>query len=370
MLTLSSTPIASAYYLVKVGGDVAVLKGMMKALLALDAKSLAEGGAGVLDREFIDDHTTGIDDAGGRHRRDLLGRDRGGLGADASGDRDDRQRLREGGAGHHQLRHGDHPASPWHRQRAADRQSAACCAGTSASKGAGICPLRGHRTCRATAPSASPRFRPRSCWTDRPGVRHSNRRASKGHNAVEAVGAMRDGRSQALIWLGGNFAVAMSDPEVTVHGDEEARPRGAYRHQAQSLASAHREAILHSALPGAHRDRRAGTGPPIGHGRGFDVDGPRLARRTEAGVGASQLGTRDHRRAWRWRRCRTRGSNGPTWSPTTQGSAMRSRRYFRILRTSMPASSGRADFGCMLRRRARVADSRPGRPIYRLSRCR
>ncbi len=53
MLTLSSTPIASTYYLVKVGGDIAVLKGIMKALVALDAKSLAEGGAGVLDREFI-----------------------------------------------------------------------------------------------------------------------------------------------------------------------------------------------------------------------------------------------------------------------------------------------------------------------------
>jgi anaerobic selenocysteine-containing dehydrogenase len=61
MLTLGSTPIASSYYLVKVGGDIAVLKGMMKTLLALDAKSLAEGGPGVLDREFIAAHTSGID---------------------------------------------------------------------------------------------------------------------------------------------------------------------------------------------------------------------------------------------------------------------------------------------------------------------
>ena len=58
---MSSTPIASTYYLVKVGGDIAVLKGIMKTLLALDAKSLAEGGSGVLDRDFIKDHTTGID---------------------------------------------------------------------------------------------------------------------------------------------------------------------------------------------------------------------------------------------------------------------------------------------------------------------
>jgi anaerobic selenocysteine-containing dehydrogenase len=62
MLTLSSTPIASTYYLVKVGGDIALLKGIMKHLVALDAKSLAEGGPGVIDREFVKDHTVGIDE--------------------------------------------------------------------------------------------------------------------------------------------------------------------------------------------------------------------------------------------------------------------------------------------------------------------
>jgi anaerobic selenocysteine-containing dehydrogenase len=84
MLTLSSTPIASTYYLVKVGGDIAVLKGMMKTLLGLDAKSLAEGGPGVLDRDFIANHTTGIDalladlnaTPGTRSRRPRVCRDR------------------------------------------------------------------------------------------------------------------------------------------------------------------------------------------------------------------------------------------------------------------------------------------------------
>jgi molybdopterin-dependent oxidoreductase alpha subunit len=37
----------------------------------------------------------------------------------------------------------------------------------------------------------------------------------KGHNAIEAVEAIRDGRSKALVCLGGNLAVAMSDPKVT-----------------------------------------------------------------------------------------------------------------------------------------------------------
>src|ERR1700692_600335 len=37
----------------------------------------------------------------------------------------------------------------------------------------------------------------------------------KGHNAIEAIETLRDGRSKALVCLGGNLAVAMSDPEVT-----------------------------------------------------------------------------------------------------------------------------------------------------------
>lgn len=46
-----AVPIASHYYQVKIGGDAAVLKGMMKTLLAMDA----------LDHDFIREHTTGFE---------------------------------------------------------------------------------------------------------------------------------------------------------------------------------------------------------------------------------------------------------------------------------------------------------------------
>jgi len=59
MTTLGSTRIASSYYQVKVGGDAAALKGIMKALIALDD---AEGpGSCVLDHEFIVAHTHGFE---------------------------------------------------------------------------------------------------------------------------------------------------------------------------------------------------------------------------------------------------------------------------------------------------------------------
>src|SRR6185437_4980316 len=51
------TPIACLFLPVKIGGDVAVLKGMMKEMLELDEQS---GGA-VLDREFISAKTVGFE---------------------------------------------------------------------------------------------------------------------------------------------------------------------------------------------------------------------------------------------------------------------------------------------------------------------
>ena len=57
MARFGSTNIASSYYKVKVGGDAAALKGIMKALVAMDE---AAGGT-VLDHEFIRTHTNGLE---------------------------------------------------------------------------------------------------------------------------------------------------------------------------------------------------------------------------------------------------------------------------------------------------------------------
>ncbi len=82
-------------------------------------------------------------------------------------------------------------------------------------KGAGISPLRGHSNVqgdRTVGVTESPNDElldglARVFGFDPP--------RNKGHNAIEAVEAIRDGRSKALVCLGGNLAVAMSDPEVT-----------------------------------------------------------------------------------------------------------------------------------------------------------
>ncbi|CAN7334363.1 FdhF/YdeP family oxidoreductase [Pseudoduganella sp. LjRoot289] len=56
LLTGGSTPIADEYYQVRVGGDMAALTGIIKALLEADAKT-----GGLLDRDFIADHTQGYE---------------------------------------------------------------------------------------------------------------------------------------------------------------------------------------------------------------------------------------------------------------------------------------------------------------------
>jgi molybdopterin-dependent oxidoreductase alpha subunit len=214
MLTLSSTPIASTYYLVKVGGDIAVLKGIMKTLLALDAKSLAEGGPGALDRDFIKEHTTGIDalladldatswdaieEASGLSRSEI--EYVGNVYAKA------KRVIINYGMGITQHRHGTGNV-----QQIANLLMLR---GNIGRKGAGISPLRGHSNVQGDRTVGITEVPNDELLDGIARVFGFEPPRHKGHNAVEAIEAIRDGRSKALVCLGGNLAVAMSDPEVT-----------------------------------------------------------------------------------------------------------------------------------------------------------
>src|ERR1700734_3572340 len=214
MLTLSSTPIASSYYQVKVGGDIAVLKGMMKCLLALDKKSLAEGGSGVLDRDFIRDHTTGIDElladidvtswdaiveTSGLSRSDI--EFVGNLYARAE------RVIVNYGMGITQHRHGTGNVQ--------QITNLLMLRGNIGRKGAGISPLRGHSNVQGDRTVGITEIPNDALLDGLARVFGFEPPRNKGHNAIEAIEAIRDRRSRALVCLGGNLAVAMSDPEVT-----------------------------------------------------------------------------------------------------------------------------------------------------------
>ncbi|MGF9565011.1 FdhF/YdeP family oxidoreductase [Neorhizobium sp. BT27B] len=214
MLTLSSTPIASSYNQLRVGGDIAALKGLMKTVFERDEADIRRDGPGVLDRVFIAEHTTGYDEL----RSEVKASSWESI-LEVSGlSREDFDRAADVyihatsvivcyGMGLTQ-----------HENGTANVQQIAnllMLRGNLGRKGAGICPVRGHsnvqgdRTVGITeAPNASLLDGMEKAFGFRPS-------GEKGHNAIETIEAIAEGRSRALVCLGGNFAVAMPDPEVT-----------------------------------------------------------------------------------------------------------------------------------------------------------
>ena len=151
---------------------------------------------------------------GSRHQGDEVEGHRALLRPDAARDREHGGDLRQRQERHLLLRHGPDAAPARHAGGAAARQPDAD-ARQIGRAGAGICPLRGHsnvqgdRTVGITEiPNDELLDRLEATFGFKPPRAH-------GHGAVEAIKAIAEGRSKALICMGGNLPVAMSDPEVS-----------------------------------------------------------------------------------------------------------------------------------------------------------
>ncbi|KAB8194374.1 FdhF/YdeP family oxidoreductase, partial [Lysobacter maris] len=214
MLTGHAVRIASTYFKPRIGGDLAVLKGMMKWLLEADAADLAKGGEGLLDRAFIAEHTRGFEalaadlrasDWDGIERHSGLSRD------DIAGAASIYARAERVivcyGMGITQHRHGT--------ENVQQLANLLLLRGNIGRPGAGICPLRGHSNVQGDR-TVGITEKPSAALLD--GIRRTygfEPPAAHGHDAVAAVQAIAEGRSKALLCLGGNLAVAMSDPQAT-----------------------------------------------------------------------------------------------------------------------------------------------------------
>ncbi|ULU25823.1 FdhF/YdeP family oxidoreductase [Dyella terrae] len=211
MATLSSTPIASTYLQVKIGGDAAALKGIMKALLEMDAAAGPD--SSVLDHAFIREHTQGFDALADDLRATTweeieatAGLAESDLRAVAVAYAKSNATIITYGMGMTQHRTGT--------QNVQQVANLLLLRGNFGKPGAGICPLRGHsnvqgdRTVGITEkPTAVLLDRIEQTFGFRPPATH-------GHDAVAAMQAIIEGRSKALLCLGGNLAMAMPDPEV------------------------------------------------------------------------------------------------------------------------------------------------------------
>lgn len=217
MLTLSATPIASNYFQVKVGGDAAAIKGICKALLAMEEDARTQGREPILDHAFIGEHTAGFDalvadiaatswDAIER----ASGLTRAGLEAAAQTYAQAKATIICYGMGITQHATGT--------QNVQQLINLLLLKGNIGRPGAGICPLRGHSNVQGDR-TVGIWEKPTQTMLDRLGKAFGfEPPRDHGHSVVESIAAMRDGRSKALICLGGNLAIASSDPQACFDG--------------------------------------------------------------------------------------------------------------------------------------------------------
>ncbi|WP_088141825.1 FdhF/YdeP family oxidoreductase [Achromobacter xylosoxidans] len=208
MATFSSTNIASTYYQVRAGGDAAALKGIMKALLALEAQR-----GQVLDREFIAEHTLGFDALAA----DLEATSWTDIETESGLQRADLEHVAEAYAKSNATIVTYGMGITQHNTGTANVKLIAdllLMRGNFGKPGAGICPLRGHSNVQGNRTVGI---------TEKPAPEFLDKLEAEfgftpprwhGHDAVQAMEAMVDGTARALICLGGNFAVALPDPEL------------------------------------------------------------------------------------------------------------------------------------------------------------
>lgn len=214
MLTLSSTPLASYYYKVRIGGDTALLKGMMKIILAKHDEAIAAGQPAILDLDFISEHTSNLE----LLRQDLLSTSWESIVTISGLPQEKIEELAElyikaertiicYGMGITQHQNGT--------QNVQQLVNLLLMKGNIGKQGAGICPLRGHSNVQGDR-TVGINEKPSQSMLDNIEKRFGFQPPkTHGHAAVATMQAMFNGETKALISMGGNLAVAMPDHDAT-----------------------------------------------------------------------------------------------------------------------------------------------------------
>lgn len=205
MATFGSTEVTSEFVHIKIGGDLALIKGMMKVMFERDA-----AGEAVFDHEFIAEHTDGF----AALKADIAAQDWPAI-VTASG-LDEAQIRRCAdiyirsnatiicyGMGVTQHQQGS--------QLVQQIANLLLLKGNFGKPGAGISPIRGHSNVQGDRtvgidekPSEAYLDKVRDVFGFEPPRGH-------GHHAVESIQAMLDGSAKVFIGLGGNFVRAVPD---------------------------------------------------------------------------------------------------------------------------------------------------------------
>lgn len=210
MLTGRSTLISTQYNQVKVGGDIAALTGICKALLDADDVASKEGGPRVIDVEFIAMHGAGFEEFA-RYLRDAAwpqiekcsGLTRAALEEAAATYAGAERAIGIYGMGLTQHRRGVETVQMV--------SNLLLMRGNIGKPGAGICPVRGHSNVqgqRTVGITEKPEMVPLEKLEQR--YRFIAPR-DKGLNTVETCKGVLDGSVKSFIGLGGNFMRAIPE---------------------------------------------------------------------------------------------------------------------------------------------------------------
>jgi molybdopterin-dependent oxidoreductase alpha subunit len=255
LMGLTSTPISDLFLQVRVAGDVALLKGVMKEVLEAEARSPGR----VLDWDFLRESTQGFEQF-----RDALEAERWEDLVEQSGV--SRQEMRQAaeiyGAAQRVI-------VCWamgltqHRHAVANVQEIVnlmLLRGNFGRVGAGVCPVRGHSNVQGD--------RTMGIW-ERPDAGFLRRLGREfnfepptahGFDSVAAIRAMHEGRAHLFFGLGGNFAVATPDATYTAQALRRCRLTA---HVSTTLNRSHlitgQEALILPCLARSERDLAGGA---------------------------------------------------------------------------------------------------------------
>jgi molybdopterin-dependent oxidoreductase alpha subunit len=209
-----ATRISSDYFQLRIGGDLAAVKGIAKHVLERDAQALARGEPSLLDRDFIAAHTTGFD----AFAADVAAEPWEIIVAESGLSEAD---IRRAGDLYLQARSA---IFCWgmgitqHKHSVATIQmlcNLLLLRGNIGRPGAGACPVRGHSNVQGDR-TMMIWERPPQAFLDRlREVFGFEPPREEGYDTIGAIEAMRDGRAKVFFAMGGNFATATPDTEAT-----------------------------------------------------------------------------------------------------------------------------------------------------------
>jgi len=204
------TQLADLFLQVRINGDVALLKGMMKEVLAADKRA----GGGVIDQDFIKQHTVGFAEF-----------------AAAVSKTDWEEIIQQCGVPKTQIEEAarifiasERTIFCWamgltqHKNAVANIQEIVnlmLLRGQIGKPGAGLCPVRGHSNVQGDRTMGISE-RPADTFLDRLGAEFNfEPPRTHGLDTVRAIEAMHGGRGKVFFALGGNFLSATPDTEYT-----------------------------------------------------------------------------------------------------------------------------------------------------------